>query len=230
MEQIFPKWNKTYFHFNKSVWSQKYFLFLLTCLTFIYLRLTLDLPFNYWTLNQWSHWWRQIQIFGRNIGGKKWVTIWIKFEVFSCIKQCRIQKCFSIVSTVRVPEKNAQKILPTFTPCIFYGKTKWKSLQILRNKNLFKVHRYYFLDASSNLNGAERRGKGGYHCTIHSLTSTMGMLKKASGCGTVKKFIRLGLDPTMGLTSLFWTTVTEATRLRKKPGHVIPRHCPWRLK
>ena len=46
---------------------------------------------------------------------------------------------------------------------------------------------------------------------IHSLTSTISKLKKASGCGTVKKFIRLGLDPTMGLTLLLWTTVTKAT-------------------
>ena len=139
-------------------------------------------------------------------------------------------KMFYIISTVRVPEKNAQEILPTFTPCLFDGKTKWKNLQILRNKNLFKVHIYSFLNASSNLSGVEKRGKGGYRCTIHSLNSTMGMLKKASGCGTVKKFIRLGLDPIMGLTSLLWTTVTKATRLRKLPGHVIPRHCPWRLK
>ena len=37
------------------------------------------------------------------------MTIWIKYEVFSCIKQFHIQKCFSTVSTVRVAKKMLKK-------------------------------------------------------------------------------------------------------------------------
>ena len=100
-------------------------------------------------------------------------TIWIKFEAFSCIKQYRIQKCL-------------KKVLATLFPCIFYGKTKWNSLYVLRNKNLFKVHKCSSLNISSILNGAKREGKCEYRCTIHSLTLKKGTLKKRLDAALLK--------------------------------------------
>ena len=68
-------------------------------------------------------------IFDRNIGRKKWVTIWIKFEIFSCIKQCPIQKHFLVLfQQYGYPKIAPKKILSTFFPCLFSGKTKWNSL------------------------------------------------------------------------------------------------------
>ena len=36
--------------------------------------------------------------------------------------------------------KKAPQIFSTFFPCIFFEKTKWNSLQILKNKNIVKTH------------------------------------------------------------------------------------------
>ena len=103
------------------------------------------------------------------------------------------------------PKKAHKKILPTFSPQRFYGKTEWNSLQILRNKNLYMVHKYSFLNASNIPNGPERAGRG---CELW-------VSQKISGCNTVKCFISLGLETSRGLTVLLWTTVVKATHLHK---------------
>ena len=53
-------------------------------------------------------------IFGRNIPGKKYMTACIKFKVFSCINQFRIQKRFSTISTVGVSKKASKKFFQYF--------------------------------------------------------------------------------------------------------------------
>ena len=40
------------------------------------------------------------------------------------------------------PKKCAQKVLVTLLPYLFHIKTKWHSLQILKNRNLFNRHKY----------------------------------------------------------------------------------------
>ena len=67
-------------------------------------------------------------IFDRNIGRKKWVTIWIKFEIFSCIKSVPSRSVLVLFQRYRYPKIAPKEILPTFFPCLFSGKTKWNSL------------------------------------------------------------------------------------------------------
>ena len=154
---------------------------------------------------------------------QKEVTVWIKFGVFICIKQCLIQKTFSTVSTLWVPEKSVQKLFPVFFQCIFYGKTEI-IYKYLRSKNLFKLHKCSSLNASSVLNGTERVLL--YHPRINF---KKWYAQKTSGCGTVICFIKLDFW-SQRLTALLWTTVTKATRSRKMSGRFIFRDCPWGLK
>ena len=56
------------------------------------------------------------------------------------------------------PKKCPKKLL-TFFPCIFYGKTKWNSLQIPRNKISSSYIKYSSLNVSNIPNGVER-GQG----------------------------------------------------------------------
>ena len=62
-------------------------------------------------------------------------TVLVPFQWYSC------------------PKKAPKEILPTFFPCIFSRKTKWNSLQILRNKNYtIKVDKRYSLNTTNILN------------------------------------------------------------------------------
>ena len=55
---------------------------------------------------------------------------------------------FGAVGKVWVPKNNTY-IPQAILPCIIYVKTKCNSLQILKNKNLFKRHKYPSLNSSN---------------------------------------------------------------------------------
>ena len=60
------------------------------------------------------------------------VTVWIKFQVFKLL--------YAVLDPDVSYYGHPKKVFSTFFPCIFYGETKQNSLEILKNKNLFKRH------------------------------------------------------------------------------------------
>ena len=65
------------------------------------------------------------------------------------------------------------------------------SLGILKNKNLFKRHKYPFQNAHQIfvVSQLQPSGRFEYHQTIQSLTSRKWYVQKTPGCGTVHTYI-----------------------------------------
>ena len=142
------------------------------------------------------------------------VTVWISLDLFSCFKQCRIQKHFITVSTVQVPEKSARKkFFQQFFYLYFMEKLNDK-YQPTNTQKQKPLQRTLECIKYSKWNRADRS-------TIHSLTIRKGTPKK----GMRMRHCLMLYNAQLGPYQCNWTTVTKTTRLLKLSGRFIPRHC-----